>query len=219
MGGGIYPAAFSCWFKLNGLATGEVRYFLLKGVMKITFVTGNDEKWRSANDLLSSFGVTLVRAQFELPEIQSMSVEDVAMAAADLACNKVGGPVMVTDAGYYFEALRGFPGPLVKFANQTLGGEDFLRLMEGKDDRRVTIREALAYAEPDKEPVVFSSVQHASVALLAGAGKTPMDQIMILDGFDKVAGECDADEIRAFWLRHLRHYKDLGEWLRQTGRV
>ncbi|PZP39557.1 MAG: hypothetical protein DI585_03735 [Pseudomonas fluorescens] len=179
----------------------------------ITFVTGNDEKWQSANRLLQPYGVDLVRATFELPEIQSMDVGEVASAAAELACAWVGGPVMVTDAGYYFEALNGFPGPFVKYMNQTLAAEDVIRLMTGKDDRRVTIREALAYCEPGHAPVVFGSEQKAIVAQKVGQGRTTMDRLMILDGFDKVAGECTLDEVREFWARHLVHYSRLGEWL------
>jgi non-canonical purine NTP pyrophosphatase (RdgB/HAM1 family) len=179
----------------------------------ITFVTGNDEKWRSAGALLGPFGVELVRSRMDLPEIQSLSVEEVAAAAAELACAKLGGPVMVTDAGYSFVGLGGFPGPFVKFVNQMLTAEDVVRLMAGVEDRRVEIREALAYCEPGGVVKVFTSVQKATVANVVGQGRTTMDRLMILDGFERVAGECDEGAVRAFWERHLHHYTDLGEWL------
>ena len=186
---------------------------ILRFGMMITFVTGNDQKWESATTLLAPLGVALVRATYALPEIQSLSVQEVAAEAARLACGKVNGPVMVTDAGYYFEGLGGFPGPFVKYMNQTLTAEDFLRLMQGKTNRRVTIREALAYCEPEGEPVVFVSEQRATVAVEAGLGATTMDRILVLEGFEQVVGECDEADVRAFWCKHLTHYVQLGEWL------
>ena len=109
--------------------------------MTITFITTNDGKYKIAQEVLGKYGVDVLQKELYLPEIQSDKVEDVASYAAKYAAQKLKESVFVTDVGYYIEALNGFPGPFVKHINQWLSGEDFIKLMEGKSNRKVKIME------------------------------------------------------------------------------
>jgi len=51
--------------------------------------------------------------KINLPEIQSMDVQEVAEHFVKCACEKLGKPVFKVDCGYYLEGLNGFPGALV----------------------------------------------------------------------------------------------------------
>lgn len=186
--------------------------------MTLTFVTGNDEKWNLACAQMAPFGVELVRARFDLPEIQSFKAEDIAAEAAKLACAQVGGPVMVTDVGYALAGVGGFPGPYAKYTNHMLTPQDFLRLMDGVADRRFEIREALAYCEPGGVPQVFVSCMQGVIAETAW-GERLMDAITILDGFDKPLAAYPMEEIRVYWQARLDHFTQLGEWLQREGKL
>lgn len=180
--------------------------------MKITLVTGNDGKWNLAVAQLGRFGIDLTRETFDLPEIQSFDSAEIAAESARLACARVGGPVMVTDVSYDLKALKGFPGPFARYTNSYLTPADFLKLMEGKTDRRFEIKEVLAYCEPGMEPVVFSSSMYGVIAEEA-YGERLMDSITILDGFEKPLAAYPMEEVRAYWQERLDHFLQLGEWL------
>lgn len=183
----------------------------------ITLVTGNDGKWNLAVAQLAPFGVELVRATFELPEIQSFDSAEIAAESVKLASAKVGGPVMVTDVTYDLKALGGFPGPFARYTNSYLTPADFLRMMDGKADRRFEITEVLAYCEPGMEPVVFRSSMFGTIADVAHSERL-MDSITILDGMERPLAAYPMEEVRTYWETHLTHFTQLGEWLAARAR-
>jgi XTP/dITP diphosphohydrolase len=142
----------------------------------------------------------LVQSDLDAPEIQSERVEDVAIYAGEWACSRLGEPVVVTDAGFYIEALNGFPGPFVKYVNQWLTAQDLLDLMRGKDDRQVVTRDCLAYCQPGEEPVVFSGSYSGRVATVPGNGEgRPMELIFIPEGYTVPVSDFSTEERLAFW--------------------
>ena len=97
-----------------------------------------------ARDVFSEYGLSLEQADLDIPEIQSLDVAEVARASTEFASSNLNGIIIKSDVGYYFEALQGFPGPLIKWINQTLSASDLMALMHGKTNRRVVLRECLA---------------------------------------------------------------------------
>ena len=99
--------------------------------MKIYLVTTNQKKLLTASSALSKYGVELemLKVDYEVPELQSFSVEEIAKFSAQYVAEKENKPVLVTDVGYFIESLNGFPGPFIKQMNHYLSSEDLLRLM------------------------------------------------------------------------------------------
>ena len=126
-------------------------------------------------------------------------------------------PVAVTDAGYYFEALNGFPGPFIKYINQWLASEDLLRLMKGKQNRIVVVKGCLAYCEPGKEPVTFLSEISGTIANKAvktqKEDSTSINEIFIPEGYDKVDTEIPREEMIKFWAKTKDYWKKLADYL------
>lgn len=182
-------------------------------MVPITFITGNDGKWRTAQAVLNTYGVALARQQIEIPEIQSLSVEDVAAFSAEYASAHINQPAVVTDVGYYFSALKGFPGPFIKFINQTLTSADLLDLMAAHDDRSVVIRECLAYAVPGEQARVFMSEQRATLTHEAVGHGSSIDNILVLEGFATTVGATSRHEIELYWAEKLSHYHAFGLYL------
>lgn len=184
---------------------------------KIYFVTGNIYKFQVAQKALEGTGNELIQEKLETPEIQSTSVEEIASYSAKWAAEKTGKPVTVTDAGYYIETLNGFPGPFIKYINQWLTSEDLIKLMEGQTNRKVVVREGLAYCEPGEEPVVFIGESIGSVAprpvITDKQGSTPINEIFIPDGYNKVETEISKDEMIEFWAKR-DPWKKLAQYLK-----
>ena len=182
--------------------------------MKINFVTGNSWKWEIGRDIFAQYGLELVQANMETPEIQASDVRDVATYSAQYAAQVLGEPVIKSDVGYYITALNGFPGPFIKYINQMLTEDDLLNLMKGIKDRSMVARECLAYAEPNGFTKCFVHEQHMTVAEKADGVGNSIDKIMILDGFTKTKGASDLKEVADFWKKTLTLYHDMAKFLK-----
>ena len=183
--------------------------------MKISFVTGNTGKWEIGRDIFTKYGLELNQANMETPEIQSLDVKEVASYSAQYAAQKLGMPVIKSDVGYYITALKGFPGPFIKYINQMLTEDDLLRLMKGIKDRSMVIRECLAYAEPNGFTKCLVHEQKTRIAEQADGTGNSIDKIMILDGFTKTRGASDPKDVAEFWKKSLTLYHEMAEFLRE----
>lgn len=109
---------------------------------------------------------------------------------------------MVTDSGYFIEALNGFPGPFIKFVNNWFSADDYLNLMLGKSNRRIIIRDCLAHCHPDGKPLVLSQLHYGEIATTSGRQRgTSMDQIFIPEGFSKPISDIPPEEMLDYWSR------------------
>jgi XTP/dITP diphosphohydrolase len=168
--------------------------------MELVYVTGNAFKLAVAERALVGSGIVLVQSDLDAPEIQSDRVEDVAIYAGQWACRRLGEPVVVTDGGFYIEALNGFPGPFVKFVNQWLTALDLLDLVRGKDDKRIVDRDCLAYCRPGEKPVTFSGSYPGVLAAMPGEGNgRPIERVFIPAGYTVPVSDLSAEEQLAYW--------------------
>ncbi len=183
----------------------------------ITFITGNAYKFQIAQKALEGKGIELVQQKLETPEIQSTDVAEIASFSAQWASKELDRPVVLTDAGYFIEALNGFPGPFIKYINQWLTARDILKLMDGKTNRTVVVKACLAYCELNKEPVTFLSEAHGTISLEAGKTEkgyvTPISEVFIPEGFDRVEAQLTKEEAVGFWAKMESHWSLLATYL------
>lgn len=178
----------------------------------ITYVTGNWAKIASAKQVLEPLGYTVEQINLETPEIQADDVNEVAKYSAKWACEKLEKPVLKNDSGLFVNALKGFPGVYTHYADDTIGEDGLLKLMEGIEDRTAYFKDALAYCEPGKEPIVFETITKGTIATKkSGTYGWSWDFIFIPAGEEKTLG-CFPDEIRwNFW--NLDSYNQLVDYL------
>ena len=92
----------------------------------LTFVTSNDNKvWEAEHAL----GVKLRRATIELDEIQELDLSRIIEHKAKQAYSHLKRPVMVEDAGLYVKEWGGFPGPFIKWVQETIGYKKLPKLL------------------------------------------------------------------------------------------
>lgn len=163
--------------------------------MKILYVTGNKGKVSLANLIYKDLDVEIEQYDMETPEIQADDCKEVAAFSAEFAANMLGKPVLKNDSGLVIEGLNGFPGVYAKYVENVLGADGFIKLMEGIDNRKCYWVEALAYCEPNHEPVVFESRTYGSIAIsprkLRGF---EYDYIFIPDGETRTYSEMTEEE-------------------------
>ncbi|MCL7416779.1 MAG: XTP/dITP diphosphatase [Halalkalicoccus sp.] len=110
----------------------------------LRFVTSNAGKAREAREYLPE---EVERVDYDYPEIQSDSLEEIAVAGARDAYREIGEPVFVDDSGLFIDAFDGFPGPYSSYVDEKLGIERVYRLTHGEEDDRARFRTVVAYAD------------------------------------------------------------------------
>ena len=181
---------------------------------KITYVTGNWAKIESARKALESTGYIVDNVKMETPEIQANDVSDVAKYSAKWAAEKLNCPVLKNDTGLFVKALKGFPGAYTHYADDTLGEDGLLKLMDGVEDREAYFKESLAYCEPGKEPIVFEGITEGRIdTKKSGEYGWSWDFIFIPEGEEKTLSCFPDDERWKFWS--LDSYMKLAEYLEE----
>jgi XTP/dITP diphosphohydrolase len=181
----------------------------------ITYVTGNWAKIASAKKVLNPLGFEIDNIKMETPEIQEDDVSEVAKYSAKWAAEKINKPVLKNDSGLYIESLKGFPGTYTHYVDDTLGADGILKLMEGIENRQCYFKEALAYCEPGKEPIVFEGFTKGKISLSQqGDYGWTYDKIFIPEGEEKTMGCFPDDERWDFW--DLDAYKKLAEYVEKN---
>ena len=182
---------------------------------QITYVTGNWAKIESARQILEPLGYTVDNIKMETPEIQADDVVEVAKYSAKWAANTLHKPVLKNDSGLFVKALNGFPGVYTHYVDDTLGEDGLLKLLEGVEEREAYFKEAIAYCEPGKEPIVFEGITKGIIDVKkSGEYGWSWDFIFIPEGENKTLG-CFPDEERwKYWS--LDAYKNLVEYLEKN---
>ena len=98
--------------------------------MNVTFVTGNQKK---ADYFAELIGLPVAHQNLDLPEIQSLDLEEIVRHKVRAAYDIVQAPVLVEDVALEFTALGRLPGPYIKWFLRELGHEQLCRLVDGKD--------------------------------------------------------------------------------------
>ena len=180
---------------------------------KITYVTGNWAKIASAKKFLTPLGYEIDNIKIETPEIQSDDVAEVAKYSAKWAANELKIPVIKNDTGFFIKHYNGFPGAYMKYIDETLKVDGLLKLMENVEERDAYLKEAIAYCEPGKEPIVFEGITEGSIAYSSSGeyGWGVIDHVFIPKGEDKTLGNFPDNERWDFWS--VDAYKRLVDYL------
>ena len=168
--------------------------------MPLLYLTGNRFKFEVAQHALRGTGLVLEQKRLAVPEVQSNSVQEIAEYSAQWASAQLDQPFLVTDSGFYIDALNGFPGPFVKFINQWFSVEDLLRLMHNKSYRHITVHDCLIYARPSAPLAGFRGSYHGRVATEPGHSTgTPIERLFVPDGYQTPISEFSHEERIAYW--------------------
>lgn len=122
----------------------DKQYFLSHRMQPLTLVTSNVKK---AEQFSQWLGFPIEHVALDLPELQTMDMEAIVTAKAEIAYAVLKRPILVEDASLSFTALNGLPGPFTKFFLQAGGPELLSRLADLHADRRATYSVWIAYKD------------------------------------------------------------------------
>lgn len=181
--------------------------------MKITYVTGNWAKLKSAKMILEPLGFEIDNKKIDCPEIQADTIEDVANYSSKYASEYLKCNTLKNDTGLVISALKGFPGPYTHYIEDTIGEDGILKLMQNEKNREAYFIECLSYTEYGKEPICFVSKTKGTIAYeKSGKFGWSYDFIFIPDGKDKTLANFDDEERFKLWSDE--GYLKLAEYLK-----
>ncbi len=166
----------------------------------LVYMTGNPRK---AERLSLHLKRPVRHIKMDLPEIQSLDVEEVVRHKADAAYSIVGEPVLVEDYSLRFFALGHLPGPLIKWFTKSLTMQQICDLIKPGQSRLAVTHVAMGYCNADGAHVFTGERQgHISLAPRGPQVWGP-DAIFIPDGWERTWAEMSEDERQQTSVRRL----------------
>ncbi len=168
--------------------------------MQVVFVTSNEHKAKEMSHIL---GFNVDAETIDLPEIQSLSVEEVAATKAKQAYAKVKSPVIVEDTGIYMDAFDGFPGALAKWFVTSLGHETVCRSLDIPKNRNAYAETCIAFYN-GKSLKTFTGRIYGSISMHArGQSGFGWDQIFVPTGYKRTFAEMTMEEKAKISMRGI----------------
>ncbi|MCL4381092.1 MAG: non-canonical purine NTP pyrophosphatase [Candidatus Marsarchaeota archaeon] len=175
---------------------------------QIYVVTSNKGKLKELTALL---GIRLTVADIDLPEIQSLSVKEVAIDKAMRAYAKIGKPVLVEDTGLYIDSFNGFPGALIKWVYNAVGNDGICGMMKNAKTRRAYAETCICMYDGLKLKVFISRLSGIVAEFPRGNKDFGWGPIFQPNGHKETFGEMDRKiknsiSMRAKALMKLKKY-------------
>ncbi|MCH9647402.1 MAG: non-canonical purine NTP pyrophosphatase [Deltaproteobacteria bacterium] len=153
-------------------------------------VTGNRSKAEEARRIL---GIELDYAAIDLPEIQSLELEDVLKAKGNEAWNRLRRPIVVDETGLELDALNSFPGPLIKWLLQSVGSNGLCRLGHGPKNSGATARCGLLYRDQERQVIAHGAVKGLITSAPRGTQGFGWDPIFQPEGHQLTYAEMSSE--------------------------
>ena len=181
---------------------------------EITFVTGNPNKAKHASRLLD---FPVVNHDVDLPEIQSLDLQEVVADKLKRAFEIIQMPVIVEDIALEFSELKRIPGPFIKFFAQELGLEKLAQMLDGKS--RKAIAKCVIGFTDGQHTEFFKGEQHGTIAdFPRGKDGFGWDKIFVSDKFpDKTNAELNETEY-AEYFTSIRRFDLLRSFLKSLNK-
>ncbi|XP_063698703.1 inosine triphosphate pyrophosphatase [Culicoides brevitarsis] len=161
----------------------------------LTFVTGNAKKLEEIKAILgTTFPLDITSVKIDLPEWQG-EIDEISIKKCQEAAKHVNGPVVVEDTSLCFNALKGLPGPYIKWFLDKLGPEGLHKMLEGWEDKSAEAVCTFAYCEGgDSEVKLFQGRTQGKIVFPRGSRDFGWDPIFQPTGYEKTYAELPKEE-------------------------
>ena len=178
---------------------------------EILYATGNNIKFHQGQLVCKRYNIHLLQNELDVPEIQSEDGVLIARDKAEKAFAKLQKPVIISDDSWSIPALKGFPGAYMKSMNHWLSVEDWLRLTQPLEDRRIILRQIVVFQDTDVQKVFSCNIEGVLLTEPSGKSIFPHAHIVSFDGGKHSTAEFhERNESAA--QHHRSVWDDVGEW-------
>ncbi len=163
------------------------------------FITGNKNKLEEIKSVIPDVD----QLDIDLVEVQDIEPHVIVKAKLQEAFNHHEGPFIVEDTSLYFESLKDFPGPMIKWFLKSLGNEGLAELAHRLESQKAVAKVIIGYAK-DKEDIKFFEGSITGT-IVAPRGETTFgwDPIFQPDGYEKTFAEMSSEEKNQISMRKI----------------
>ncbi|XP_003426633.1 inosine triphosphate pyrophosphatase isoform X1 [Nasonia vitripennis] len=157
----------------------------------IVFVTGNAKKLEEFIAILGPrFPREITSRKIDLPEYQG-EIDEICIKKCRTAAEIVRGPVIIEDTCLCFDALKGLPGPYIKWFLDKLGPDGLNAMLVGFDNKGAQAVCTFAYCEgkPDDPVLLFEGRTHGKIVSPRGCRDFGWDPCFQPEGKDVTYAE------------------------------
>lgn len=167
----------------------------------VIFATTNQDKISEARSILK---IEIEPLGLEIPEIQSLDPDQVAIQKAKDYFQKVGKPLFVEDVALTFRGLGALPGTYISDFSKTLGNDGLIKLLSQSTDRSAVALTTLAYINAPDNVMTFKGVVEGQIVKQPkGDGGFGWDPIFMPNGIDKTYAQMTPEEKNTYSMRRL----------------
>lgn len=157
----------------------------------IVFVTGNAKKLEEFVAILGkNFPREVTSKKIDLPEYQG-EADDICKNKCKAAAEIIKGPVIIEDTCLCFNAMKGLPGPYIKWFLDKLGPEGLHTMLAGFDDKTAEAVCTFAYSDGNEgdSVILFQGKTKGTIVYPRGCRDFGWDPCFLPDGYDKTYAE------------------------------
>ncbi|KAK7462798.1 nucleoside triphosphate pyrophosphohydrolase ham1 [Stygiomarasmius scandens] len=162
----------------------------------IIFVTGNANKLKEVREILSegNHPIDIDSKSLDIDEIQG-TTQEVAKAKCRRATELINGPCITEDTALCFEALKGLPGPYIKYFLAEVGHEGLNNMLAGFPTRDAWALCTFAYsAGPGSEPILFEGRTDGTIVPARGPPNFGWDPVFEPKGTGLTYAEMSSEQ-------------------------
>lgn len=151
------------------------------------FLSSNIDKYEEIRVALKRHDILVRFRKRRLQELQSDSLNYIALEKCKIAFKVISKPVIVEDDGLFIQVLKGFPGPYSSYIFKTIGNTGILKLLSGSNDRSALFTSVLVYTDGEITKRFVGKVI-GTISLKANGKGWGYDPIFVPSGQNKTFG-------------------------------
>lgn len=158
----------------------------------LTFVTGNAKKLEEVRAILGcNFPLEVISHKLDLPELQG-EINEVSIKKCQEAARVLNRPVLIEDTSLCFNALKGLPGPYIKWFLEKLKPEGLTQLLTGWQDKSAQAVCTFAYSSgsgAESDVILFQGITNGTIVEPRGTRDFGWDCVFQPDGYTQTYAE------------------------------
>jgi XTP/dITP diphosphohydrolase len=180
----------------------------------LCFASTNQNKFSEIKSILQQYNLGVTFRKLDTKEIQSDSLEEIALEKCRYAFSKIKSAVIVEDDGLFIDKLNGFPGQYSAFVFKTIGIKGTLELLRTSEDRSACFTSIITFCNGQK-PHLFSGKTRGRIKEDETEGGWGFDPIFIPTNSDLSFGQLHLLKRKQDYSHRSKALSKFAKWYRQ----
>jgi XTP/dITP diphosphohydrolase len=181
-------------------------------VSSVYFATTNKNKYLESQLILQQHNISIEFYNVALTEIQSDSIEAIAINKAKSAFAEISKPVIVEDDGLFIYALNNFPGQYSSYVYKTIGNNGILKLLNDSKCRSAVFKSYFTYYDGKRNPKSFKGETYGSISYRITEGGWGYDPIFVPRGSVLTFGQLQIRNIKIRFSHRAKALSLFAKW-------